>query len=638
MGIFHTPSAVGSVPRNLPVDASARAANAEACHCVADTVLENRYNTLRAEEHARRDGKCGPEWQTLIANLPDNGPRNRYNSIVPWDHSRVILPVIPGENDYINASWVELGSRTYIATQGPLNSTIDDFWQMVYAYGGDPAVIIMLTPLYELGMEKCARYWPEGRTKPMVLEKKPAYRFGLEISLKKHMSHNDQYEYSQLKIQPINSDYPPHIVNHVYYHTWLDFTKPDSDADLRSLIYLVNNNLRNQRAPPIVHCSAGIGRTGTYIAMDSLLCRVDKEIAKAALPSTVPIWKSDQTRLQFKKQIFDGPITHPEEVWVPSTPVFSKFDMSAASGTYSYTPTIHTHFADFHNTPSTTASVSPRHPGSPSNVGSPQNPGSPKAIEDEQPSDFKDAQEPGDEAAIPRIASSSEKDEEEQKTSKNTEHNGENNDLVPVSSLSKLINQEASKSEDVSPYLGPSRRANSVPQPSSGDHSITDDSDSASTSEPNPAHDTAKRGPVIEKISPTIVYVSQDVFSETPENTNVMKWYDPEDPVLSAVRMMRKQRPKLVQGKQQLGYIYDQFEIGRQLARAGTSSSSSPDTIRRSTTMPTPDTRRPSQTLHSETHHKFNILSLVGVRRHTTDSHKSENSPRRWSPFHSTKK
>ena len=131
MGIFHTPSAVGSVPRNLPVDASARAANAEACHCVADTVLENRYNTLRAEEHARRDGKCGPEWQTLIANLPDNGPRNRYNSIVPWDHSRVILPVIPGENDYINASWVELGSRTYIATQGPLNSTIDDFWQMV---------------------------------------------------------------------------------------------------------------------------------------------------------------------------------------------------------------------------------------------------------------------------------------------------------------------------------------------------------------------------------------------------------------------------------------------------------------------------------------------------------------------------
>lgn len=611
-------SVAGSFTRSLPVDASSLTAHAEPCHCVADAVLENRYNTLRAEEHARRDGKCGPEWTTKVAQLPENGARNRYNSIVPWDHSRVVLPVVPGENDYINASWIELGCRTYIATQGPLHNTVDDFWQMIYAYGGDPAVIVMLTPLHELGMEKCARYWPENRTKPLVLGKKPAYRFGLEISTKKHHTHNNQYEYSELHVTPINSEYPPHTVHHIYYHTWLDFTKPDAESDLRSLIYLVNNHLRNQCAPPIIHCSAGIGRTGTYMAMDALISRIDKSIIPSELPTVIPFWKAEQSRFQFKKRLFEGGTTHPEEVWAPMSTLFSKFDMSAASGTYSYVPTVHTH----HNGPL-------------------------KAIEDS-----------------PGLISPEERSE---KSAKNSLI-GPSRPLSPASPPSPLQTMKTPPEQRsiASSAHDPNRSEAPTPLHGSPTHSVTNVDEETlnklSRTVSGEHKSSALSGPLIEKISPTIVYVSQDVFSETPDTVNVMKWFDPADPVMSTVRTMRKQRPKLVQGKQQLGYIYDQFEIAKQLDRAsGTaqnSSASSADflgarlrdsqdstggghkTIRRSTTMPTHSQRGSN----ASAHHKFNILNLVGIRRHGSDvvghqeSHTEPSTPRKWSPFHSTRK
>lgn len=696
-------SITNTFTQSLPVDASSLTAMAEPCHCIADTVLENRYNTLRAEEHARRDGKCGPEWTMQIAKQPENGARNRYNSILPWDHSRVLLPVIPGGNDYINASWVELGCRTYIATQGPLFTTIDDFWQMVYAYGGDPAVIVMLTPLHELGMDKCARYWPESKSQPLVLPKKADYRFGLEVTLKKHHNHNKQYEYSELLVTPINSEYPAHVVHHIYYHTWLDFTKPDAESDLRSLIYLVNNHLRNPCAPPIIHCSAGIGRTGTYIALDSLLCRIDKSMHTAQMPETIPFWKSDQTRYQFKKRLFEGGTVHPEEVWENQTTSFSKFDMSAASGTYSYVPTANTKRSSVlkevdDSTENNGMIVSPGFTPSASIATSPvpsPKTGSPKAgspkeslNQDEDATTkpylgLEDAPHPkssryGSESSANSLHSvpsnhsnhsvHSNRSNHSNHSSNTKKHGSHRMSFMPalrrtlsgmsMTSRGGKDKEEHEKSEPPTPLHG-------SPAPST--HAADDDDapvelNKLSRTVSGGQKSSALTGPLIEKISPTIVYVSQEVFSETPSNTNVMKWYDPADPVMSAVRMMRKQRPKLVQGKQQLGYIYDQFEIARQLARVtsteGTGASNDAieanaqaRSIRRSTTMPARTQRGHSG--HSHEHHKFNLLNFVGIRRHVSDvhgsssstkshglggSHTEPNTPRKWSPFHSTRK
>lgn len=702
-------SITNNFTQSLPVDASALTSMAEPCHCIADTVLENRYNTIRAEEHARRDGKCGPEWTMVTARLPENGARNRYNSILPWDHSRVLLPVIPGENDYINASWVELGCRTYIATQGPLHTTIDDFWQMVYAYGGDPAVIVMLTPLHELGMDKCARYWPESKTHSLVLPKRDDYRFGLEVTLKKHHNHNKQYEYSELLVTPINSEYPTHVVHHIYYHTWLDFTKPDAESDLRSLIYLVNNHLRNPCAPPIIHCSAGIGRTGTYIALDSLLCRIDRSMHTAQMPDVIPFWKADQTLYQFKKRLFQGGTEHPEEVWENQTTSFSKFDMSAASGTYSYVPTTHTKRSSLKAVDDSTLGLTP----SPSVTTSPI-PSESTTPKSTSPKISAADQSPNKET--PR--EKSERDEAKAYLGLEDAPHPQNTRYGAVSSASSVHSVKHGAhtarcphsancahcadcehcADHTSSFLPALRRTLSgfsmtsrhkhkdveskeeakdndkseAPTPIHGSPapSANATDDEFAPAEPNKLSRTvsggqkasALTGPLIEKISPTIVYVSQDVFSETPANTNVMKWYDPTDPVMSAVRTMRKQRPKLVQGKQQLGYIYDQFEIARQLARVtsteGTGASNDAieanaqaQSIRRSTTMPARTQRGGSG--HSHEHHKFNLLNFVGIRRHVSDvhgsssatkshglggSHTEPNTPRKWSPFHSTRK
>ena len=127
------------------------------------------------EDHLRNDDRLMLEWEglcayeaepssTLIASRPENSATNRYADVLPYDHSRVILNNALSVNgrEYINASLIfdhDPRSPAYIATQGPLQHTTADFWQMIWEQGC--TVIVMLTRLVEGGKHVCAQYWPE---------------------------------------------------------------------------------------------------------------------------------------------------------------------------------------------------------------------------------------------------------------------------------------------------------------------------------------------------------------------------------------------------------------------------------------------------------------------------------------------
>lgn len=501
----------------LPEDPSGK--SQERCHCVADVLLENRYNLLRAEEHARFEGKCGPLWSREVSERPENADRNRYASVRPWDHSRVILPIEDNENDYIDASWIQLGSRVYIAAQGPLPSTVGDFWHMVYAYGGEPSLIVMLTPLYEHSIEKCSKYWPDSKNEPRVIHAERGFHFGFDIHLVGSKEY-ENYTWSTLRIVPSDASRPSRTVNHVYYHSWLDYSKPNANSDLHSLIHFLNNDLRNPGAPPIVHCSAGIGRTGTFIATDALMAKVDISIEPCYGPENGPVWRCPPSQFAYRPTLFSiHKDTHRGSSGngSPNTiNMLSKYDLSSTKSLKSQS-VVSVNSNDNNN----------------------------------EAGDI-----PTDKRPVPKRSAV-------RKSALSEAIKRSEPDTQP---LQELVEDQESCDCDVPSQSKARKATNTEPSTESGVEEKTKlEANEGSSAQPSGV--SALRGPPIKHIKARTVEVAPEELRETPETIDVNKWFDPSDPVMSCVRCMRKQRPKMVQGKEQLGYIYDQFEVSLQLSR-----------------------------------------------------------------------
>lgn len=202
----------------------------------------------------------------FAAEKRENGPKNRYVNVLPPDDTRVELQVISGVpgSDYVNANHILTdwqGCPKYIATQGPVSNTVNDFWRMVWEQ--DCRVIVMLTQEIESSRVKCVKYWPESQ---IILYDKIRVE-PLDV--------DDSAEPVIRAFSVTNTLLPEseaRIVTHFQYREWPDHGLPASPTGFLRLVQLVCKI--DSGAPIVVHCSAGIGRTGTFCTVHSIICHM----------------------------------------------------------------------------------------------------------------------------------------------------------------------------------------------------------------------------------------------------------------------------------------------------------------------------------------------------------------------------
>jgi len=215
------------------------------------------------------------------ARLPANEPRNRYRDISPYDVTRVILtPMLLDDvpassedthNDYVNASHVVMrvpGSdltNRYIASQGPLHATAPHFWQMVWQQRS--SLVVMLTTCVEQGRSKCHQYWPaQGNT--------TSYLHGRLSVTADSETRRDGYTIRSLTV---TVGAVSRAVTQLQYTAWPDHGVPESSDHFLDFVKEVRA-LRSGPGgsqPTVVHCSAGIGRTGVLILMETAQCLIE---------------------------------------------------------------------------------------------------------------------------------------------------------------------------------------------------------------------------------------------------------------------------------------------------------------------------------------------------------------------------
>ncbi|CAF3445160.1 unnamed protein product [Rotaria socialis] len=206
----------------------------------------------------------------ISANNPSNKFKNRLVNILPYENTRVCLSPIRGidGSDYINASYID-GYRLkngYIATQGPLDETIEDFWRMIWEH--NVTIIVMLTKLKEMGREKCAQYWPIDRS----------VRYGYFIIDPLGEYHMSQYLLSEFKLTD-SRDGQCRTIRHFLYTEWPEQGVPKAGEGFIDVIGQVHKTKEGfgQDGPIVVHCSAGVGRTGVFLTLSIVLERVRYE-------------------------------------------------------------------------------------------------------------------------------------------------------------------------------------------------------------------------------------------------------------------------------------------------------------------------------------------------------------------------
>ncbi|KAM9716832.1 receptor-type tyrosine-protein phosphatase H-like isoform 2-T2 [Menidia menidia] len=215
----------------------------------------------------------GTDQTCKAANLPENRPKNRFTNVLPYDWCRVkLITATPSETlDYINASYMPgyNSNREYIATQGPLPSTVKDFWRMVWEQRVN--CIVMVTNCTEGGRTKCEQYWARDCKECLYGE--------LLVTVQSEQVESS-WTLRQLTVKH-NDTSEERTVKHFHFTVWPDHGVPQDTGVLIQFRQLVREHIETDggQAPTVVHCSAGVGRTGTIIALDVLLQQLEKEQA-----------------------------------------------------------------------------------------------------------------------------------------------------------------------------------------------------------------------------------------------------------------------------------------------------------------------------------------------------------------------
>uniref|UniRef100_A0A669QJU6 Receptor-type tyrosine-protein phosphatase S n=1 Tax=Phasianus colchicus TaxID=9054 RepID=A0A669QJU6_PHACC len=210
----------------------------------------------------------GQQFTWEHSNLEVNKPKNRYANVIAYDHSRVILLPIEGivGSDYINANYID-GYRkqnAYIATQGPLPETFGDFWRMVWEQRS--ATIVMMTKLEEKSRIKCDQYWPGRGTDTYGM---------IQVTLL------DTIELATFCVRTFslhkNGSSEKREVRQFQFTAWPDHGVPEYPTPFLAFLRRVKTCNPPDAGPIVVHCSAGVGRTGCFIVIDAMLERIKHE-------------------------------------------------------------------------------------------------------------------------------------------------------------------------------------------------------------------------------------------------------------------------------------------------------------------------------------------------------------------------
>ncbi|KAM4628865.1 receptor-type tyrosine-protein phosphatase C isoform 2-T2 [Polymixia lowei] len=200
-----------------------------------------------------------------------NGTKNRYVDILPYDYNRVQLTTGNGEAgcDYINASFIDgfKECKKYIAAQGPKDETVGDFWRMIWEQ--QSSIIVMVTRCEEGNRPKCAQYWPSPVGEAEIFE---------EFVVKLNGEDNcPDYIIRHLSLTNKREKNSEREVTHIQFTSWPDHGVPGEPHLLLKLRRRVNAFKNVFSGPIVIHCSAGVGRTGTYIGIDAMMEGLESE-------------------------------------------------------------------------------------------------------------------------------------------------------------------------------------------------------------------------------------------------------------------------------------------------------------------------------------------------------------------------
>lgn len=197
--------------------------------------------------------------------------KNRYVDILPYDYNRVELSELNGDvgSNYINASYIDgfKEPRKYIAAQGPRDETVDDFWRMIWEQKA--TVIVMVTRCEEGNRNKCAEYWPS-------MEESTREYGDVIVKINEHKRCPD-YIIQKFSVTNKKEKATGREVTHIQFTSWPDHGVPEDPHLLLKLRRRVNAFSNFFSGPILVHCSAGVGRTGTYIGIDAMLEGLEAE-------------------------------------------------------------------------------------------------------------------------------------------------------------------------------------------------------------------------------------------------------------------------------------------------------------------------------------------------------------------------
>ncbi|KAI4890859.1 hypothetical protein NFI96_026417, partial [Prochilodus magdalenae] len=248
--------------------------------------LEDEYRIRSAD-----DGKLfreeynslpggNPQGTYEEANREENKEKNRYPNILPYDHSRVVLTQIDGvpHSDYINASYIDgyKDKNKFIGAQGPKQETVADFWRMIWEQKS--ATIVMLTNLKERKEDKCYQYWPDqgcwtyGNVRTYTYVANSLYDLCRDVSVitvlpRTHDTHTLFFLFQQAS----DGSKTPRLVTQLHFTSWPDFGVPFSPIGMLKFLKKVKQVNPSYGGPIVVHCSAGVGRTGTFIVIDAMI-------------------------------------------------------------------------------------------------------------------------------------------------------------------------------------------------------------------------------------------------------------------------------------------------------------------------------------------------------------------------------